>query len=95
MTTHKDYPLTEIVAKCLTLTAQGHTVYQKWTCGGCKKRIGSENPNVLTEKGQCEECGHITNIKETGCNYLLVMRNVSLTEVAKTIMDRVAKDFKK
>jgi hypothetical protein len=27
-------------------------------------------PNVFYKTGRCEECGHITNIKEDGCNYM-------------------------
>jgi hypothetical protein len=31
----------------------------------------SDDPNVFTEKGTCDHCGHTTDIKAQGHNYLL------------------------
>jgi predicted molibdopterin-dependent oxidoreductase YjgC len=69
----KDYPLPEIRAACERLVNDGAIIFQKWTCGGCGKRVTANTPNTITEKGHHEECGYITDMTKTGCNYLLGM----------------------
>jgi hypothetical protein len=50
---------------------QGHTIYQKFTCYRCGSRQTMAEPNVLFHEGKCEECGAITNLLVSGCNYLV------------------------
>ena len=71
---HTDFPWDEVCKSAEQLALDGHLVYQKWTCAGCGARIGSSRPNYFTEQGRCEEpgCGHITNIKKQGCNYMVI-----------------------
>jgi len=85
----EDHPWDVIIANVAAHIKNGHICYQKWTCAGCKQRLGSEDPNVFTELGRCEHCGHVTNIKEQGCNYLLMMRNQSLQDVAEYLGRKV------
>lgn len=47
------------------------TFWQKFTCEQCWARIKVETPNKLFEIGHCQECGAYTDLKKTGCNYLL------------------------
>lgn len=51
---------------------QGFTIHQQFNCSHCgiKQTIG--DPNVFHMLGTCEECGKVTNIREDGCNYLLI-----------------------
>jgi len=68
----KNFPLAEVIPACRRLVDAGATIYQKWTCGGCGRRVQGNNPNMIVEMGHCEECGHITDLKKTGCNYTLI-----------------------
>jgi hypothetical protein len=68
-----DLPFDEIVAMCGPIIADGNFVQQKWTCGGCGRRIGANNVNVVTEHGHCQHCNHVTNLKEAGCGFRLIV----------------------
>lgn len=68
-----DHPILECEETAKRIIARGGTVYQKWSCGGCGSRITANNPNTFTIKGHCEDCGHVTDILATGCNYLAVI----------------------
>lgn len=70
---YHDFPWEQIVKKVADLVSEGHLCYQKFSCEKCDERLGIDRPNTLYETGHCDKCGHITNIKERGCNYLLVM----------------------
>ena len=74
MTEFKDYPFDEIVEAATKLIAEGHDVYQKFTCAGCGERLGMDDPNKFHHKGTCDKCGAVTDIKARGCNYLIVIR---------------------
>ena len=47
------------------------TFYQKFSCGRCHERITMNEPNKLFMFGHCEHCGHVTDLKRDGCNYML------------------------
>lgn len=66
----KDFPYREIAKAMPQRIADGFDFYMKWTCEGCGQRLTSSEPNVMFEEGCCD-CGHVTNIKKRGCNYLL------------------------
>lgn len=73
MTDHeRDYPLLEVMETAKLVVDNGGTIFQKWTCQGCGQRVTGDNPNTLTAYGQCQ-CGHVTNIAKTGCNYMAAM----------------------
>lgn len=52
----------------------GATVYQKFTCANCGKRLIIDVPNTFYQEGSCDTCGHVTDIKKDGCNFLAVFR---------------------
>ena len=50
------------------------TLFQKWTCGVCGRRLMMEDsPNHFHTLGHCEDCGGDTDIQLSGCNFLLVL----------------------
>jgi hypothetical protein len=70
---YRDYPFDMVVAKAKTIIAEGHTVYQKFTCAGCGARLTCEPPNIFYERASCEKCKAFTNIRARGCNYMIVV----------------------
>ena len=52
---------------------KGATIYQKFQCEKCGTPQHMETPNAFYTFGKCEECGHVTDILNNGCNYLLVV----------------------
>jgi len=73
MKTYKNYPIETCARTIEGILRQhpGSAIYQKWTCDGCGRRITGNTPNKLFEFGHCEDCGHTTDLKRTGCNYTL------------------------
>ena len=73
--TYRNYPIEEC-ARGIDKILREHpraAVYQKWTCGGCSRRITGNTPNKLFVEGHCEDCGHITDLKKAGCNYMVTL----------------------
>jgi hypothetical protein len=70
--TVKDFPLDECCEAARDFVADGALVFQKWTCDGCGERVTANTPNVFTELGHHEDCGHVTDIRRKGCNYALI-----------------------
>jgi hypothetical protein len=68
-----NFPLDEIIAQANERIADGATVYQKFTCDGCGQRLTIEEPNTFHVKGACDQCDVITDIRKSGCNYMLVL----------------------
>lgn len=66
-----DHPFAGICKAVEKHAAEGAWCFQKWTCGGCGKRLMAETPNYFTLFGHCDECGHDTDIQKVGCNYTL------------------------
>ena len=71
MKKYNDYPLDVCIAsvKRILATSPGTVIYQKWTCAKCGDRVTGNTPNGMFELGHHEECGHVTNIRASGCNY--------------------------
>jgi predicted RNA-binding Zn-ribbon protein involved in translation (DUF1610 family) len=67
----EDFPFDEIAATMPKRIKAGYDFYQKFTCSACGQRLTMPEKNQLFEKGTCDKCGHITDIKAQGCNYLL------------------------
>jgi hypothetical protein len=65
-----DHPFYEVAAQAQVMMALGHTIHQKFTCARCGSRQTMAMPNVFYQLGQCEECGHETDIVAQGCNYV-------------------------
>jgi hypothetical protein len=66
-----DYPIADCLATAIPLIESGADIYQKFTCEKCGSRQTMERKNVFFEKGKCEECNHVTDIKARGCNYVV------------------------
>ena len=69
---YKNFPLKECDAtlrRIMPTLSEGSAFYQKWTCAGCGARVTGNTPNKLFIAGHCDDCGHITDIIKTGCNY--------------------------
>lgn len=65
-----DHPFNEVVKTAEGLIKKGVNTFQKFTCDGCGVRQTIDVPNVFYTSGKCEECGHVTDIRAKGCNYL-------------------------
>ena len=98
----RDFPFDEVIKKASELIkTQGAIIYQKFSCAKCGTRQTIDVPNVFYTQGQCEECGHISNLKAQGCNYLLMLGPVPPTleeqkaEIArnKSELERKRKEF--
>jgi predicted RNA-binding Zn-ribbon protein involved in translation (DUF1610 family) len=68
-----DHPWDEVIKTATGQIEKGNDVYQKFTCANCGSRQTMETPNVFYTEGKCEECGHVTDIKKNGMNYMLIM----------------------
>ena len=69
-----NFPFDQAAAAAQVQMRAGHSIHQKFTCGRCGVRQTMAEPNQFFEKGKCEECGFVTDLVATGCNYLLVTR---------------------
>lgn len=82
-----NHPWDEVLELAEELATEGHGLYQKFTCGRCGQRLTIEQANTFYTHGRCSECGHVTNIKDTGCNYLLVARQMRDGNRQVTVID--------
>ena len=82
-TKYNDYPLSEIAEAVERLAGKGWECYQKFTCEKCGERLTMEPANTLYTSGKCDKCGHLTDIKKNGCNYLAVGRNKGVHDLSR------------
>jgi DNA-directed RNA polymerase subunit RPC12/RpoP len=66
------HPFDEVAANAEKMIGEGWTVYQQFNCADCGAKQTMDDKNVFHLKGRCEECGHITDIKKDGCNFMAV-----------------------
>jgi hypothetical protein len=74
MTKYLDFPIdecAETLARLMPTLPPGSAFFQKWTCAGCGERVTGCEPNRLFTGGKHEDCGHVTDLEATGCNYML------------------------
>lgn len=70
----KLYPFLEILETCERLIENTKTtIYQQWLCSHCGAKQTMPDQNAMYTQGICEECKQLTNIIETGCNYMAIM----------------------
>lgn len=72
-----NHPFYEVIKEAEALIQTGAEVFQKFTCENCGNRLTMDVPNAFYKEGSCDNCGHVTNIEEAGCNFLLVVTNCS------------------
>jgi predicted RNA-binding Zn-ribbon protein involved in translation (DUF1610 family) len=75
-----NFPFDEAAVSASELIAAGALIFQKFTCGSCGNRLTMGEPNKFYTQGSCDQCGHVTDIRETGCNYLCVWPVAPITE---------------
>lgn len=68
-----NFPFYDAVQKAAEWLQKGATFHQKFTCENCGSRQTMSTPNKMYTTGQCEECGHVTDITKWGCNFMLVL----------------------
>lgn len=69
---YRNYPIEDCMKRASALVRTGNAVvFQKFTCSGCASRQTMGVPNHFYTHGTCEECGALTNIEASGCNYML------------------------
>jgi len=66
-------PFEEVIAKADKAIAAGATVFFKFTCIKCGSRQTFDVPNTAYVEGECEECHAITDLREHGIGFLMVV----------------------
>jgi hypothetical protein len=67
----KTYPFNYVVESLLKRRLEGWDFLMQFNCTKCGVKQTIDGLNKVYEKGQCEECGAITDLKLEGCNYML------------------------
>lgn len=76
MTKRIDFPLEDVARQCGEHQRLGRMFWQKFSCEKCGERNTIEVPNQLYAQGTCSDCGHTTDLRVTGCNFLLAFQVV-------------------
>jgi hypothetical protein len=66
----KLHPFNDVAIHAAATMAKGATIFQQFNCAHCGIKQTMDTPNKFFEKGTCEECGKITDIKRDGCNFM-------------------------
>lgn len=69
---HRNHPFLEVVKGAEQRIKQGWTVFQKFSCEKCMARLEMPEPNKFFTTGTCDQCGHLTDILKSGCNYAAI-----------------------
>lgn len=71
-----DHPFYDVCKRAEEVIRAGGTVFQKFTCENCGNRLTMDVPNAFYKLGDCDNCGHTSNIEKNGCNYLILLGGV-------------------
>jgi hypothetical protein len=75
---YNNHPIHECLEQVMPYIKSGRaSFFQKFTCDKCRKRMTMDVPNKFFTLGTCE-CGHVTDLRLRGCNYLLVTSDQSV-----------------
>jgi hypothetical protein len=90
---YKDFPLEECLAKANEILkgTPNTRIFQKFTCAGCGSRLTIAVPNEFHSSGTCDNCDAVTDIRKSGCNYLVIFPSDS-TSAAN--IDKIIKGIK-
>lgn len=66
------YPFNDVLKQADAAIAKGAQAFQQFTCSGCGAKQTMEEPDTFYTSGKCEECGHITDIRTDGCNFMVI-----------------------
>ena len=72
----RDLPFVEIADQMQRHMLDGWDVFQKFTCANCGQRLTMAEPNMMWKEGDCDQCGHVTDIVKQGCGYSVVTPGV-------------------
>ena len=64
------HPFYEVAKNADSKIGEGWTVYQQFNCAHCGQKQTMSDANVFHKKGNCEECGKVTDIERDGCNFM-------------------------
>jgi hypothetical protein len=67
-----DLPLEEAEKVTQPLLDVGAIVFFKFTCANCGSRQTFEFPNIIYMSGSCDECGHVTDLRDRGVGFMMV-----------------------
>lgn len=67
------FPLYEVAENAERVMRRGHTIWQQFLCGNCGTKQTMDTPNQFFTHGQCEECGHTTDLRVAGCNFMAML----------------------
>lgn len=68
----KLFPFDEVLTSATKVLSDGGHFHQQFNCAHCGTKQTMEKPDVFFTTGKCEECRKITNIREAGCNMLVI-----------------------
>jgi hypothetical protein len=71
MTKVNNYPIEDCAKAVQPYVDAGCHFNQKFTCAKCGTRQTMAKADTWFKTGNCEECDYLTDITQTGCNYLL------------------------
>lgn len=86
-----DLPFDEICKQVEEHAKKGVKCFQKFTCEKCGSRQTIEDANVFYTEGMCEECKHVTNIKERGCGFMAIF---SMSKEGDDVLAEALKEAK-
>lgn len=68
----KLYPFDEVAENTRSKMKGGATIHQQFNCCKCGVKQTIEEKNKFFTSGKCQECGHVTDIKKNGCNFMMI-----------------------
>ena len=83
--TANDHPFDQVVQNANAQIAKGAVIFQKFTCAGCGNRLTMETPNTFYFEGQCDKCGVVTDLRKTGCNFMMIQTAMPLDQLLEVI----------
>jgi len=66
----KLHPINECIEVAKSWREQGLDTYQQFLCAKCGEKNTVEEKNTFFAEGRCGDCGYVTNLRKTGCNYM-------------------------
>jgi hypothetical protein len=70
----KLYPWKDVTVNAEKIVLAGHTIHQQFLCAKCGAKQTMAQANTFFTSGICEECGHETNIRENGTNFMMIKK---------------------
>jgi hypothetical protein len=67
------HPFDEVAKNAESKIREGWEVYQQFNCAGCGVKQTMDDKNIFHTRGRCEECGHVTDIRKDGCNFMAML----------------------